>query len=242
MIRRSSSLTQNMYCPCLVLTIIFPIIWFQASPDMVLKAGGVVSPTQDNQQFRRLELAKPVIRELNGVDVHLYQLMLASGQHINLVVDQRGIDVLVRLFGADGKQVTESDSESRLQGQEIVEWVAEEAGNYRLDVLANFKNAAAGRYEIQVVELRIATENDRILHESRRLKGEILRLDRAGKFDEALPLAERELTIREKVLGPEHFEVANSLNNLAIVYSKTGSYEKAESLFQRALTIREKVL
>ena len=202
----------------------------------------LICSAQGNQQPRLLEPGNPTQRELTGSQSHSYQMTLTDGQYFKVIVDQRGVDISLELIGPDGKQVTESDTESRLQGQEIVEWVAEEAGSYRLDVLANFKNAAAGRYEIQMVELRIATENDRILHESRKLKAEILRLDRAGKFDEALPLAERELAIREKVLGPEHFEVANSLNNLAIVYSKKGIYEKAESLFQRALTIREKVL
>jgi Tetratricopeptide repeat len=41
-------------------------------------------------------------------------------------------------------------------------------------------------------------------------------LYRAGKFAEAVPLAQRILAIREKVLGPGHPDVAVSLNNLAL--------------------------
>ena len=37
-----------------------------------------------------------------------------------------------------------------------------------------------------------------------------------GKYAEAGPLYERSLAIREKVLGPDHPDVATSLNNLAI--------------------------
>jgi tetratricopeptide (TPR) repeat protein len=50
------------------------------------------------------------------------------------------------------------------------------------------------------------------------------------------------LAIREKVLGKEHSNVANSLNNLATLYQEMGNYSQAEPLFQRSLAIREKVL
>jgi CHAT domain-containing protein/Tfp pilus assembly protein PilF len=78
--------------------------------------------------------------------------------------------------------------------------------------------------------------------EARKLNNESLKLQRAGKYDEALPLAERALVIREKTLGPQHPDVADSLNNLARLYFDRGDYSKAEALFQRALIIREKAL
>ena len=50
------------------------------------------------------------------------------------------------------------------------------------------------------------------------------------------------MAIREKALGPEHPETANSLNNLAVLYSSMGDYAKAEPLYRRALAICEKAL
>jgi tetratricopeptide (TPR) repeat protein len=44
------------------------------------------------------------------------------------------------------------------------------------------------------------------------------------------------------VLGPDHPEVATSLNNLAVLYKRQGKYEDAEPLYKRALRIREKAL
>ena len=41
---------------------------------------------------------------------------------------------------------------------------------------------------------------------------------RAGKYADAIPLAERALALREKALGPDHPDVALSLNNLAELY------------------------
>ncbi|MDA2935138.1 tetratricopeptide repeat protein, partial [Acidobacteria bacterium AH-259-D05] len=63
-----------------------------------------------------------------------------------------------------------------------------------------------------------------------------------GKYAETEPLFRRSLAIGEKVLGPEHPNVATSLNNLAELYRAQGKYAEAEPLYQRALAIREKAL
>ena len=46
----------------------------------------------------------------------------------------------------------------------------------------------------------------------------------------------------EKALGPDHPEVATSLNNLAVLYSAQGKYAEAEPLYKRSLAIHEKAL
>jgi CHAT domain-containing protein/Tfp pilus assembly protein PilF len=232
----------------LVLAIGIPILRAQASP-FSFYAGrsekhhaGMVSPGREDQQARQLEPGKPIERELAGGQSHSYQMTLIAGQYVKLIVRQRGIDVVARLFGSDGKQFAEFDSEIRTQGEETVSWVSEEAGNYRVDLLSKYKYPAAGRYEIQVIELRSTTENDRALHEARKLYTEFHSTYRAGKYNEALALAERVLAIREELLGPEHHEVVDAINNRAILYAEMGRYDKAEPMFQQVITIREKTL
>jgi tetratricopeptide (TPR) repeat protein len=80
------------------------------------------------------------------------------------------------------------------------------------------------------------------LDEVERLNKEVVRLYNAGRYDEAIPLAERALGIGEKALGPVHPDVAQALNNLAGLYDTKGDYAKAEPLYQRALQIWEKAL
>jgi tetratricopeptide (TPR) repeat protein len=46
----------------------------------------------------------------------------------------------------------------------------------------------------------------------------------------------------EKTLGPDHPDVATSLNNLAQLYETQGQYAQAEPLFKRSLAISEKAL
>lgn len=78
--------------------------------------------------------------------------------------------------------------------------------------------------------------------ESKQLNGQVIQLYRAGRYDEAVPLAERALAISEKTLGAEHPVIATLLNNLALLYKAKGDLGRAESLYQRALAIEEKAL
>jgi tetratricopeptide (TPR) repeat protein len=84
--------------------------------------------------------------------------------------------------------------------------------------------------------------NDDGLAEAGRLNQEAASLYSAGKLPEAVPLVQRALAIREKALGPEHPDVAASLDALAGLYRAQGQYRDAERPYRRALAIREKTL
>jgi CHAT domain-containing protein/Tfp pilus assembly protein PilF len=226
----------------LLLTSLLPVTpSTQALPiDPIRRSDQEASSVETEKDVTPLEQGKPIKRELAGGQEHAYQITLSGNQFLEAVVKQDGIDAVVQLFRPDGKLIIEFDSELRTRGQETVSWMAEETGTYRLKVLAKDYNVAAGQYEIQVVEVRPATDTDRTLHEARKLNTEFLRLYRAGQFDEANPLIERVLEIRQRALGPEHPDAVASLFNLATVYTRKGDYARAEPLFQRALAIREK--
>ena len=81
-----------------------------------------------------------------------------------------------------------------------------------------------------------------IVAELKALEAEISRLYQAGKYAEAVPLAENFLAIREKVLGSEHPAIASNLNALAGLYMALGRYDDAEPLYNRSLAIRVKAL
>jgi tetratricopeptide (TPR) repeat protein len=80
------------------------------------------------------------------------------------------------------------------------------------------------------------------LQQANALNQQVVELYRAGRYDEAIPLATEVLQIRETALGPDHPDVATSLNNLAALYRAQGNYGAAEPLFQRALRILETAL
>ena len=90
---------------------------------------------------------------------------------------------------------------------------------------------------------RLIEELDLVFAESARLLNEAAHycFERA-QYAQAEPLFKLTLSIRERVLGSDHPEVAMSLNNLAGLYDHQGRYAEAEPLFNRALFINEKVL
>lgn len=52
----------------------------------------------------------------------------------------------------------------------------------------------------------------------------------------------RSLEMRQRVLGPEHPDCAQSLNNLAALHCECHEYESAEDLYEQALDIRKRAL
>jgi len=210
--------------------------------DLIRQSTQEPSEAGKEKDIHDLEQGKPIRRELAGGQRHAYRIRLAADWFLKAVIEQDGIDVVARLLGPDGEQIMEFDSESRLRGRETVEQVVEAKGDYLLVVQPKRKEAQAGAYEIRIEELRAATENDHALQEANKLYKKAISLGIAGKYNEALPLFERALEIRERRRGPDHPDVGQAINGLAVLYFHKGEYAKAEPLHQRALAIREKSL
>jgi len=70
---------------------------------------------------------------------------------------------------------------------------------------------------------------------------EIAELSKAGKYSEAIPLAQKLLADMEKTHGPDHRDVAAALNNLGMIYGSSGRDAEADPLYRRALAILEKL-
>lgn len=112
------------------------------------------------QQWRHDLSEVPIRRELRGGEVHSYRIRLTEGQYVYVVVEQRGVDVVVAVFDVRGKQLAEFDSPTGTEGPEPVELVTEVSQTYRLEV-RGFQEESRGRYEIRVEELQEATTEDR---------------------------------------------------------------------------------
>lgn len=78
------------------------------------------------------------------------------------------------------------------------------------------------------------------LAEAGRLNDLVVKLYRERKYDEALPLAERVVSTREKHLGPEHVSLSGPLMNLAALSAVKGNRDRAVKLLKRILPILEK--
>lgn len=115
-----------------------------------------------------------------------------------------------------------------------------------------------GANDWRVTDARLALEDvekrSRLSPEQRR---ELLQADQANPqfealyerpdfqqadFAQATQLAEHAAEIRRRILGKQHVDTAESLNNLAVMYQRMGDYAKAEPLYRQALETEKKLL
>ena len=128
---------------------------------MIFAAASFVLPQLPNANTP-LQSGNPIERTLGPGQSHNYTVNLDEGQFLQLVVDQRGIDVVVRVFSPSGKRLGEFDSPNGDEGPENVTVVAIKAGSYRIEVapLGQMSNPSPGRYEIRISEIRKATDQE----------------------------------------------------------------------------------
>lgn len=244
-------LQQNSVCIIAVLAQTLCLFLFvnptARAVDLPLLFHSQTQPAQSNarrdaQKTVALERGNPIEEKLTGGEKHGYTLMLGANTYARVVVEQRGIDVIVRSLGPKGELLARYDSELMPQGEEKIELVSEAAGNYGLTVEAKYKGQKPGGYEIRVVEVRGATESDKELEKARRLFASAEQLYEMQKGAEAIAKFEEALNIRQKLLGPNTLAVAECLNKLGEIYSGQRATMKAAEMLQRALDISQEVL
>jgi tetratricopeptide (TPR) repeat protein len=80
------------------------------------------------------------------------------------------------------------------------------------------------------------------LRDAQRLNERDNELYQQDRYADAEPLLKHAPALSEKALGPNHPDVAASLNNSGILYNLLGRYADAEAPYKRSLEIRETML
>src|SRR5205085_6799252 len=88
--------------------------------------------TQTEAALVSLELAKPIERSIAADETHSYTLNLNAGQYAHLVVDQRGVDVVVSAYAPKGAKIAQVDGPYGKYGIELVFLVANTAAADRV--------------------------------------------------------------------------------------------------------------
>jgi CHAT domain-containing protein/tetratricopeptide (TPR) repeat protein len=176
--------------------------------------------------------------EMAGGETRLFHITLGAGQYLRVVVEQHGIDVAVALVGPGRKRLLEADSPNGAHGPEPVSAVAEEPGEYVIEVRAPDKKAAAGLFEVRVEALREPTPADRSRVAAEQTFREALRQltqpDAKSKQD-ALEKLEALLPVFHS-LEDRPLEVL-TLNRLGLVYNFLGQPQRALVHFEQGLAI-----
>ena len=191
------------------------------------------------QDLTRTDSGAAIERHVAIGEEHLYRLTLAAGESAAVIVEQSGIDVVVRTRRDDGSEVVEFQEEVRRDGQERVDVVAHAGGDYIL-AIAPSQGLYSGTYAIRVAARRAATDSDRSMYEARKLRTAALGLTKAARFGEARQQFERALAIAEAVRGREDTFVGVLLHDLVGIALETRDAARAEPLQRRALAIFDK--
>ena len=196
--------------------------------------------SQTAAEITALESGKTIEREIAKGQKHDFQILMKSGDYAALIVLERNAELKFAVTDPQNKQTMEVDTPYSEGEPQSIHFIAEISGNYLFSVTPSSPNAATGSYQINVKEIRPATETDRHLAESFRLNLETRKLRFAGKYDEALAAAEKSLAILTKIYDSESAENADITNEIGQIYDYKGEYAKAEQNYLRALKMYEK--
>src|SRR5262247_943420 len=111
-----------------------PVVAWPPDSLTTQSGNGARGAAQSADEELSLEPGKPVERELSGGQSHSYKITMISGQYLHIVVEQRGIDVVVVMFAPDGKKISEADVEHLIEESETVSAIAEAPGAYLIEV------------------------------------------------------------------------------------------------------------
>jgi CHAT domain-containing protein/tetratricopeptide (TPR) repeat protein len=213
------------------------VLWLCLAAEAQTAAPGSSSSAKQEERKSLLTLSN-VERELNGGESHVYRIGLKPGQFLCALVEQKGIDVVVTIFGPDGRQAASSDSPNDQWGTEPILLIADKAGDYQVKVGSPNSKAPTGRYEIRIVALREATLTDRdhVRAEENFEEGQKLRSQQTAasrraaieKYNEAVPLFQS---------AGDSYRQALTLLSIGLTHAQLNEFRVALPYFNQTLTL-----
>lgn len=174
--------------------LIFSILWIIFATAFVF-----------GQTSQTIQQGFTVERELGETDKHNYEVNLTKGELLNFIVEQRGVDVVLRIYTADGKFIDRVDSPNEREGDEPFKMVSPGGGRYRIEVSRLWEDRlrTTGKYLIKPVEIRKATEAE---IKAARLREELLKIvAEDNRFDSYPDALKRYFMERALITNPFGF-------------------------------------
>jgi CHAT domain-containing protein len=179
---------------------------------------------------------------INGGESHSYLIKLTAGQYFYALVDQQGIDLAVTLFTPEGSQIAVTDSPNGSWGTEPVLLLADQSGEYRVEIRASNPKATAAHYQVKIMAQREATATDkgyviaqRSFEQGQALQARPTAADKRAaivKYQEAIPLFQAADATYNQTL---------TVQALALVYAQVSEFRTALRFSEEALSLAQKV-
>src|ERR1051326_4975919 len=195
---------------------------------------GTGTPGGENKVYTA-EPGKPLELNIKDNVTHFFPISLASNQFLDVVVEQRGVDLAVSLLDANGGTIFQIDSTSSSRGEETLFVVAETSGSYTIKVQP-VRAATGGEYTLVVRLVRDALPEDKLRGAATKAmaEGDRLRKLRDGA---SLPKAIDSYTLASKLwrqVGDDK-EIAKALYNCGKVYALLDDNPRALDCYMQSL-------
>ena len=198
------------------------------------------APTQVQAEPQRLELGKPVERELPAGETHVYQIHAKAGQFLHVVAEQGGVGLILSLQDPEGRAIAERNDSIGHRSPEAVSTVAQASGDYQVQVRAMDPKAERKQYKVELTDLRAPTPQDRDRVAAERALNDGARLRAEGSpaslraaietWEASLPAWRRLDDLPEEGL---------TRWNLGSAYDALGQWQKAAEYYGQAISMLE---
>lgn len=131
-----------------------------------LTATGQTAPSNE---VRDLPPNQTFEREIVGAEKHTYRISVQKDGFLQIRVEQKGVDVTLKLIDATGSILATMDSPNGKQGPETLSFVAAKSGSFLLEVSGTDAKAEKGSYSIRREAPRLTTTKDKRRVEVERL-------------------------------------------------------------------------
>src|SRR5262245_48984463 len=177
-------------------------------------------------------------RELPVSEKHCFSFTLTAGQFVQAVVEQRGIDVVVRIFGEDGKLLTNVDRLNGRNSPETASLIAPYSGVYRLQIQPGPSATVRGGYRVKLKDPRDAIPSD-----EKRIAAEQLAFDAEQLRMQNIADARRRAAEKYELAGSlwrevgDPYEEGIALYGAGFCYRSLGANQSAITVLKRALEL-----
>jgi tetratricopeptide (TPR) repeat protein len=206
-------------------------------------ASGQTSGSGDSRAVASLTLHKPVERVVNSGQVETFTFDAHAGDFVHLVVEQKGVDVVVTIRDPHGHDEVVMDSPNRDFGPEPVSWVAAESGACEVNIVAKADRKITGAYRLELLKAAPPTNEDRLRLQTEEIFRRAVMDDRSATKESALrTIAEYEAANEGWTKLHDDYEEALGLHRIGLLYSLYGDAKKALDHYDRALKIRRNIV
>jgi CHAT domain-containing protein len=209
----------------------------------------VAQPPLGARADGKLEIHKPIERELGRGQRDVFTVDVGAGQFSQVIARKKGVNLALSVLDPAGRTILASYSPNKGArsfspgeeinfnysfGRETASWIAEAAGIYSVTVERYLNDS--GRYEIELMELGPPSNRDRArIQAESKLRAAVTKEISGGFYVDAVPFYQEAASLW-RALG-EPYEEALCLHRIGFIYTHVagGTPEKRLDFYKQAL-------